>query len=115
MTKNKTHLKVDALHLQVRDSVTDFADRLLTALGDNLQSITVVGSSLTEDFRPGQSDINTVLVLGSQTLSSLNAVASLAKPMSRKKISPPLLMTQSYIERSRDVFGVEFLDFQLAH
>ena len=24
-------------------------------------------------------------------------------------------MTQSYIERSRDVFGVEFLDFQLAH
>jgi hypothetical protein len=35
--------------------------------------------------------------------------------MSRKKISPPLLMTKSYIERSQDVFGVEFLDFQLAH
>ena len=115
MTENKTNLKVDALHMQIRDSVKDFADRLLTALGDNLQSITVVGSSLTEDFRPGQSDINTVLVLGGQTLSSLNAVASLAKPMSRKKISPPLLMTQSYIERSRDVFGIEFLDFQLAH
>jgi hypothetical protein len=115
MTENKTKLKVDALHVQVRDFVTDFAERLLAALGDNLQSITVVGSSLTEDFRPGQSDINTVLVLGGQTLASLNAVASLAKPMSRKKISLPLLMTQSYIERSRDVFGVEFLDFQLAH
>jgi len=115
MTENKTKLKFDALHVQVRDSVKDFADRLSTALGDNLQSITVVGSSLTEDFRAGQSDINTVLVLGGQTLASLNAVASLAKPMSRKKISPPLLMTQSYIERSQDVFGVEFLDFQLAH
>lgn len=115
MTENKTNLKVDALHEQVRDSVTAFAERLLATLGDNLQSITVVGSSLTEDFRPGQSDINTVLILGGQTLASLNAVASLAKPMSRKKISPPLLMTQSYIERSRDVFGVEFLDFQLAH
>ena len=115
MTENKTNLKVDALNLHIRDSVKDFAEKLSTALGDNLQSITIVGSSLTEDFRPGQSDINTVLVLGGQTLASLNAVALLAKPMSRKKISPPLLMTQSYIEQSRDVFGVEFLDFQLAH
>ena len=115
MTENKTNFKVDTLHLQIRDSVTAFAEKLLTALGENLKSITVVGSSLTEDFRPGQSDINTVLVLGKQTLTSLNAVASMAKPMSKKKISPPLLMTQSYIERSRDVFGVEFLDFQLAH
>jgi len=115
MTENKTNLKVDALHAQIRDSVKAFAEKLLAALGDNLKSITIVGSSLTEDFRPGQSDINTVLVLGGQTLASLNAVASMAKPMSRKKISPPLLMTQSYIERSRDVFGVEFLDFQLAH
>ncbi len=115
MIENKTNLKVDALNFQIRNSVKDFAERLLTALGNNLQSITIVGSSLTEDFRPGQSDINTVLVLGGQTLASLNAVALLTKPMSRKKISPPLLMTQSYIEQSRDVFGVEFLDFQLAH
>jgi len=115
MTENKTNLKVDALHVQIRDSVTAFAEKLLAAFGNNLQSITVVGSSLTDDFRPDSSDINTVLVLGEQTLASLNAIASMAKPMSRKKISPPLLMTQSYIERSRDVFGVEFLDFQLAH
>ncbi len=115
MNENKANLKLDALQVQIRASVKDFAERLSSAIGNNLQSITVVGSSLTEDFRPDTSDINTVLVLGGQTLSSLNAVASLAKPMSRKKISPPLLMTQSYIERSRDVFGVEFLDFQLAH
>ena len=115
MTENKINLKIDALHMQIRDSVKAVAEKLSTALSDNLQSITVVGSSLTEDFRSGQSDINTVLVLGKQNLGSLNAVASLAKPMSRKKISPPLLMTQSYIERSRDVFGVEFLDFQLVH
>ena len=115
MTENKNNIKIDNLQVQIRDSVKDFAERLLTAIGSNLQSITVVGSSLTEDFIHGQSDINTVLVLDRQNLGSLNAVASLAKPMSRKKISPPLLMTKSYIERSQDVFGVEFLDFQLAH
>ena len=115
MVEDKTNLKLDTLHVQIRDSVKGFVETLVAALGDNLQSITVVGSSLTEDFKPAQSDINTVLVLGTQTLASLNAVASMAKPMSRKKISPPLLMTSSYIERSRDVFGVEFLDFRLTH
>ena len=49
MTENKTNLKVNALNIQIRDSVKDFADRLFAALGDNLQSITIVDSSLTGD------------------------------------------------------------------
>lgn len=112
-TRNR--LTLDTLPGQIREAVQDFAGRVSETLEDNLQSITVVGSSLTGDFKPGQSDINTVLVLNKQTIESLNAVASLAKPMSKKKISPPLLMTPSYIERSSDVFGMEFLDFQLTH
>ena len=111
----KGRLKLDVLPAQIRETVKDFSERISKSLGDNVQSITVVGSSLTGDFKPGQSDINTVLVLSKQTLGALNAVASLAKPMSKKKISPPLLMTLPYIERSSDVFGVEFLDFQLTH
>ena len=111
----KSQLGLNALPAFIREAVKDFSERVSETLGDNLQSITVVGSSLTADFKPGQSDINTVLVLGRQHLGSLNAIASLARPMSKKKISPPLLMTSSYIERSSDVFGVEFLDFQLTH
>lgn len=115
MTEDKNSLRLEPVPEQIREPLRSFAEKLTTGLGDNLLSITVVGSGLTEDFKPGKSDINTVLVLGKQTLNSLNAIASLAKPMSRKKISAPLLMTLSYIERSRDVFGVEFLDFQLIH
>jgi len=111
----KQQLKLDALRVQIRDSVSAFAEKLIAELGDNLQSITVVGSGLTEDFKPGKSDINTVLVLERQTLAALNAIASLARGMRKIRISPPLLMTLSYIEQSRDVFGVEFLDFQLTH
>jgi hypothetical protein len=115
MAENKKNLNLDALPNLIHDSIKDFTEKLTSELAGNLQSITVVGSSLTEDFRPGQSDINTVLVLDKQTLSLLNAIASLAKPMRKKRISPPLLMTKSYIEQSLDVFGVEFLDFQLTH
>ncbi|MHC4272007.1 MAG: hypothetical protein ACYST2_06815 [Planctomycetota bacterium] len=56
--------KLDVLRADIREAVNDFSERLLKALGENLKSITVVGSSLTEDFIKGKSDINTVLVLG---------------------------------------------------
>jgi hypothetical protein len=127
MAESKNNLKLDSLRQEIRDSLKDFAEELIGKLGDNLQSVTVVGSSLTQDYRPpssavallrrtgGQSDINTVLVLDKLKVSSLDTIAGMAKGMSRKKISAPLLMTQVYIERSLDVFGVEFLDFQLTH
>jgi hypothetical protein len=115
MTEEMNNLRLDTIAEQIREPLKTFAERLTAGLGDNLQSITVVGSSLTDDFKPGQSDINTVIVLDRQTLGALNAIAGLARPMRRKKISAPLFMTPSYIERSRDAFGVEFLDFQLTH
>lgn len=115
MSENINELRLDGLAAYIRDSVKYFADNLISTIDENLKSITVVGSSLTNDFRPGHSDINTVLVLEDRIINSLKPIASLAKPMSRKKISAPLLMTPSYIERSLDVFGVEFLDFQLTH
>ena len=123
MTENKNNqssaakrgLKLDGLRNEIRDSVKVFAEKLVAELGDNLESITIVGSSLTDDFVASQSDINTVLVLGKQTLDSLNTLAGMAKSMSKKKLAAPLLMTKDYLERSRDVFGIEFLDLQLIH
>jgi hypothetical protein len=115
MAESENSLKLDAVPEQIRETLVLFTEKLNAALGENLKSITVVGSSLTTDFKPGRSDVNTVLVLGGLTAGALDSIAELAKPMSRKKISAPLLMTPSYIERSLDVFGVEFLEFQLTH
>ncbi len=105
----------DSIRQTIRDPLSRFVEHLQTGLGVHLGSVTVVGSALTDDFRPGVSDINTVVVLDEPSVSALKAVASLAKPMRRHGLSAPLLMTTSYIERSRDVFGVEFLDLQLTH
>ena len=115
MAESENNLKLDAVREEIREPLKFFAEQLIKALADNLQSITVVGSSLTEDFRPGQSDINTVVVLDRQNLDSLKLIAGMVKSMSKKKLTAPLLSTPDYIERSRDVFGIEFLDFQLTH
>ena len=115
MPENRKNLQLTGLRDEIHDSVRAFADKLTAELGDNLQSITVVGSSLTNDFKPGRSDTNTVLVLSKLTLESLKSIADMTKSMSKRKLSAPLLMTPTYIERSRDAFGIEFLDFQLTH
>ncbi len=115
MTEEIRSLKVDGLRDVVRDHVRTFCEKAQAVLGGDLASLTVVGSCLTDDFIPGKSDINTVLVLGRQSLDALDALARIARSMGRKRMAVPLLMTPAYIERSRDVFGIEFLDLQLIH
>jgi len=115
MAETRTAPRLEAVREEIREPLRLLVERLEARLRDNLKSISVVGSSLTQDFQPKVSDINTVVLLDAYDLLALNAVALLAPPMSRHKVSPPLLLTPFYIDRSRDVFGVEFLDFQLAH
>ncbi|MGE5297439.1 MAG: hypothetical protein ACM3VT_21670, partial [Solirubrobacterales bacterium] len=105
----------DKIHEPLRDPLARLIEGLQAKLGRRVESLTVVGSALTEDFRPGISDINTVVMLDEHDIEALKAVALLARSMRRSGLSAPLLMTTSHIERSRDVFGVEFLDFQLTH
>jgi hypothetical protein len=115
MTDVQSTVRLDRVPALPRAPLRLLVEQLWTALGHNLRSVTVVGSSLTEDFHPRASDINTVAVVEEHTMTTLKAVAALVRPLSRQKLSPPLLMTPAYIERSRDVFGIEFLDFQLTH
>lgn len=115
MDQNNRSLDLTGLPEPIRDPVDSFATVLTSEFADNLLSMTVIGSSLGEDYQPGLSDINTIVVLDHRTLTALNTIAALARPMGKKKIACPLLMTPAYIERSLDVFGVEFLDFQLSH
>lgn len=115
MTNSHPAVRLDAVRETIREPLQTLIEQLRTGLGENLRSVVVVGSALTDDFQPGASDINTVVLLDRHDLGALNAVASLAKPLSRHRLAAPLLMTSRYIERSHDVFGVEFLDFQLTH
>ncbi len=115
MAETRTAPRWDGAPEPIRAPLGFLVERLEAQLRDNLKSITVVGSSLTQDFAPKTSDINTVVLLGFYDMPSLDAVALLAPSLSRQRISPPLLLTDFYIQRSCDIFAVEFLDFQLVH
>jgi len=115
MEAQTDNLSLQALPAVVAEALRPFATAVIERLGGKLQSISVVGSALTEDFVPGRSDINCVLVLDQDPLAAIDVLVSMTKLMKRGRLAPPLLMTPEYIERSRDVFGIELLDFQLTH
>ena len=92
-----------------------FQDEILKSHKDNIHSITITGSALTDDFDPEKSDVNSVFVLNKMDLRFLEVLAPLGKIYGKKGISAPLIMTSEYIMRSLDVFPIEFLNIKLLH
>jgi hypothetical protein len=115
MLETRQEFRLTGVPQAIHEPVAVLVEQLTAALPDNLDSVTLVGSALTTDFHPRVSDINTVVVVHRDDMAALRAIGSLGKTLRKKHLSAPLLMTPSYIERSRDVFGVELLDFQLTH
>lgn len=96
-------------------TVKDYALETINGLGDKIVSIAVTGSCITDDYIHGKSDINSVLVLKEMDSSCLDKLASMGRRYGKRRLRAPLIMTCEYIERSLDVFPIEFLDIKLIH
>ena len=103
------------LHDSAVERFKPFQDDILKSHNDNIHSITIFGSALTDDFDPEKSDVNSVLVLNKMDLGFLEVLASLGKTYGKKGISAPLIMTPEYVMHSVDVFPIEFLNIKLLH
>ncbi|MBW2591861.1 MAG: hypothetical protein JRE58_02465 [Deltaproteobacteria bacterium] len=69
-----------------------FQEDILSRYPDNIHSITIIGSSLTDDFDPENSDINSVFVLNRMDLKFLELLAPLGKKYRKKKVAAPLII-----------------------
>jgi hypothetical protein len=114
MTEPESTIPLAGIASQAHAAIGQFVADMQERLGPDLTSITVVGSATGPDFQAGVSDINTVLILSRLDRSGLDVISGMGKGLHKRHLALPLLMTSEYIERSRDVFGVELLDFQLS-
>ncbi len=99
----------------ISDYFKEFSAAITADPPVHVHSIHVVGSALTPDFIPGQSDVNSIVVVKEMTLAFLDFIVRLGKQYSKHNIAAPLLMTPGYIESSLDVFPIEFLNFSAIH
>ena len=103
------------LKTEIAERYKPFLDILLVDHRDKLHSVYLVGSALTSDYDPKISDINSVIVLHKMSLKFLEFLAPQGKKYGKKGIAAPLFMTPAYIDTSRDVFPIEFLNIKLLH
>ena len=85
------------------------------AAGNNLVSVILFGSAAAGDFHPQSSDVNLFCILRDSSFSALQSIATVVKWWVKQKQPPPLFMTRDEVERSADVFSIEFLDIQQNH
>ncbi len=97
------------------DAASWFVECAKVSLGDNLLSATVYGPAVTRVFDTREHQIHFLLVLASRNVDELLNLARHSKQAARKRISPPLVMTEYSMKQSRDVFPLEWLDISHFH
>jgi predicted nucleotidyltransferase len=95
--------------------INEFISRLRAASGENLLSVILYGSAADGEFHPDFSNVNLLCVLRESSFSALAAIAPAVEWWAKQKHHEPLVLTREEVERSTDVFSIEFLDMQQRH
>ena len=95
--------------------ISDFVTGLQQAAGPNLESVILYGSAASGDFDPERSNINLLVVLKDTSLAKLVALGPVVEAWTRTKQHAPLMITRDELERSADVFAIEFMDMREQH
>lgn len=108
-------LKLSNLQEQTKNIIEPFLLDIVTHHKEDIFSIYVIGSAVTKDFNVKHSDINTLIVVKAIKVPFFDFIATLGKRYGKKRIRAPLIMTCDYINRSLEVFPLEFLEMKLIH
>jgi predicted nucleotidyltransferase len=99
----------------IQPLITEFANKLLNILDDNVRTVLVYGSAAGVNYNPGVSNINIAVIVKDLEFSALTQSVALVKWGHKHKIATPLFLTKDYILCSLDVFPVEFTEIKEQH
>jgi hypothetical protein len=106
---------LDKLPAEVKRLVEPYLSRLLDIYGDGVEAVAVYGSATGSDFIVGKSNINMAIVLGRVDVETLKKSLKTVADGRRQRIVAPLFLTRSFIDRSCDVFPLEFIEIKDNH
>jgi predicted nucleotidyltransferase len=90
----------------------EFVERMRTIGGTNLLAVILYGSAAAGDYVPEHSDVNLLCVLKDTSFASIETLAPVVEWWGALKHRVPLLMSSEEVQRSADVFSIEFLDMR---
>lgn len=80
--------------------------------GSHLISISLYGSGAREDYVPGKSDLNFLIVLSEEGIGDLRKVHDILPKWRKRRVAIPLIMTKAFILSSLDSYPIEFLNMK---
>lgn len=83
--------------------------------GEELQAIILYGSGADNNYLPGKSDLNFLVVLTDRGMADLEKAMATAARWRKSNVATPLFMTKDYILSSLDAYPIEFLAMKLNH
>jgi hypothetical protein len=92
-----------------------WVDRIHPVLGPDFVAAYVTGSALTQGWSPSRSDVNVLVVARRLDAETLDRLAPLVSMPARAPHIAPLFLTETQIQRSLDVYPMEFLDLHERH
>jgi len=95
--------------------ISDFVQRLRDAAGSNVECVILYGSAVTGEYDPEFSDINLLCILRDASLAVLEALAPAVKWWNKQRHPAPLLLARQELQRSAQVFAIEFTDIKAQH
>ena len=98
-----------------RDIFPDIIESYKAIYGDDLISIILYGSAAGDDYRPGRSDLNFMIVLSEAVIDHLDRAIQTVSRWRNKNVAVPLFMTRSYITSSLDSYPLEFLNMRMRY
>ncbi len=99
----------------VQEGQARLCAQLVEALGDQLVAVILYGGLSKGEYIPDTSDVNLMIVLGEVTVVALDKVAPIIRAGVRDFRLAPLLLCESDLRRSAEVFPIKFLDMQRHH
>jgi hypothetical protein len=90
----------------------EFTSDFQKIFGAHLISISLYGSGAREDYAPGKSDLNFLIVLSEEGIGDLKKVHAVLPKWRKRRVAIPLIMTKSFILSSLDAYPIEFLNMK---
>ncbi len=102
-------------NVSLEATLTQFAYELQELLGDRLIAIILYGSAAGENFVPGSSDLNIAIVVQRMEFTVLKQLQPHLAAWHKQGFAVPLIIDRNFLQHSRDVFPMEYLDIKEQH
>jgi hypothetical protein len=107
--------KFQSVHSSLHPILKTFAEEMIHLFGQTLTSLILYGSAAGENFIPGRSNVNLLMVLKEMHFSHLQHYQRRSSYWKKSGIEPPLICTVEFLEKTKDVFPIEWMEIISHH